>query len=63
MDYLSIVSDRDPVFMSSFWKELYKLQGITLKQSSAYHPQTDGQSEAVNRCLENYFRCFVRSRP
>lgn len=63
MDYLSIVSDRDPVFTSSFWKEPYKLQGITLKHSSAYHPQADGQSEVVNRCLENYFRCFVGSRP
>lgn len=38
----TIVSDRDPVFTSSFWKELFHLQGISLAFSSAYHPQSDG---------------------
>jgi hypothetical protein len=38
----SIVSDRDTVFTSIFWSKLFKLVGVTLKMSSAFHPQTDG---------------------
>ena len=40
-----IISDRDKLFMSKFWKALHKLTGVTLKMSTAYHPQTDGASE------------------
>ncbi|GKB97903.1 transposon ty3-G gag-pol polyprotein [Tanacetum coccineum] len=59
----TIVSDRDKVFISSFWQALFKLQGTALCLSSSYHPQTDGQTEVVNRTLEQYLRCFAGDQP
>ena len=59
----SIISDRDPIFMSLFWRELFTLQGSELRRSSAYHPQIGGQLEVVNWGLETYLRCFTFDKP
>ncbi|GAU19157.1 hypothetical protein TSUD_79800 [Trifolium subterraneum] len=59
----SIVSDRDRVFTSTFWQHLFKLQGTSLAMSSAYHPQSDGQTEVLNKALELFLRCFTFNNP
>jgi hypothetical protein len=59
----SIVSDRDPVFTGKVWKELFIKSGVSLKMSTAFHPQTDGQSEAVNKTISMYLRCITGDRP
>lgn len=60
---LAIISDRDRIFTSNIWQELFKLSQTQLRLSSSYHPQTDGQTERVNQCVEAYLRCAVHSCP
>ena len=57
----TIVSDRDTKFVSYFWKSLWHEMGTKLLFSIAYHPQTDGQTEAVNRVLGNLLRIITSS--
>jgi hypothetical protein len=59
----ALVSDRDRVFTSTFWRELFKLADVELRLSTAYHPQSDGQTERVDQCLETFLRCFVHACP
>ena len=55
----SIVSDRGPQFVSHFWKEFCRILGVKLKLSTAYHPQTDGQTEIMNQYMDQRLRPFV----
>ena len=51
------------MFISSLWKESFKLQGVELNMSTAYHSQTDGQTEVVNKCVETYLHCMTGDNP
>ena len=54
-----IVSDRNPIFTGNFWTKLFYCLGTQLAHSSSYHPQSDGQTDIVNKCLEGNLRCFA----
>jgi hypothetical protein len=55
-----IISDRDKLFTSAYWKTVLGETGIKLKLSSAYHPETDGQTERANRTIKTYLRHYVQ---
>ena len=57
-----VISDRGPQFISSFMKELYSQLQIEGNPSTAYHPETDGQTERVNAWVEQYLRLYVNHR-
>lgn len=59
----SLVLDRDPLFISEFWQKLFRLNDMRLRMSSAYHPQSDGQTKVMNRMIVQYLRVFVHRRP
>ena len=56
------VSDRDTKFTSRFWRELWEKLGTSLKMTTSYHSQGDGQTERVNRILEEMLRSYVHPR-
>jgi len=55
----TVISDRGPQFVSAFWGMLCKRLKIDKRLSTAFHPQTDGQTERMNAVLEQYLRCYV----
>ena len=56
---VDIVSDRGKHFVSRFWASLCTLLGIKSNLSTAYHPETDGQTECVNQILKQYLRLYI----
>ena len=54
-----IISDRDPKFTSKFWQSVFKHLGTKTAMSIAFHPQTDGQTERMNRTLEEMLRIYT----
>jgi hypothetical protein len=58
----SIISDRDVLFTSTFWEHLHQLLGTQLRMSSAYHPQTDGATERVNRTVTQMLRQCINNK-
>lgn len=59
----NIVLDRGPQFVAHFWKAFCKLMGATVSLSSAYHPQSNGQSECLNQESEKAPRCLMAQTP
>ena len=58
----SIILDRGPQFVAGIMKKLNQMLGINTKLSTAFHPQTDGQTERMNQELEQYLRMFIDHR-
>nr|GEX12670.1 putative reverse transcriptase domain-containing protein [Tanacetum cinerariifolium] len=60
---VSIISDRDSLFTSRFWETLQKALGTQLNLSTAYHPETDGQSERTIQTLEDIYHASIKAAP
>lgn len=60
---LTIVSDRDAKFTSHMWQDIMRLLGTKICMSTAFHPQTDGQTERMNRVMEDMMRHLAESQP
>ena len=58
-----LVSDRDSVFLNAVWEEILRLNGTKLNFTTAYHSQSDGQTEIRNKGLEQYLSAFTVDRP
>ena len=58
-----IISDRDSKFTSNFWKAIFEATGTQLSFSTAYHPQSDGQTERVNQVIEDMLRAYCMREP
>jgi len=59
----TIISNRDVKFTSVFWKTLFGGLGTQLNFNTAYHPQTDGQTERVNQVVEDMLRAYLMQQP
>jgi hypothetical protein len=59
----AIVSNRDPKFTSNFWRELFKGFGTNLNFSTTYNLESDGQTEIINRIIEDMLRMYVMDKP
>lgn len=51
------------MFTSVFWRELFRLAGVSLRLSTVFHPQMDGQSEVTNRIIDVYLYCLAGDHP
>jgi hypothetical protein len=60
---VAIVPHRDRNFISKHWQDLFKSLKVSLHYNTTYHSQSDGQTERVNQCLENYVRCMTFMKP
>jgi hypothetical protein len=58
-----IVSDCDIIFTSKLWQEMLTAYKVDLHYSTTYHPESDGQTERVNQCLEQYLKCMAFKEP
>jgi hypothetical protein len=60
---VAIFTDRDKIFTSRLWQDIFKSMKVSLHFSTVYHPQIDGRTERVNQCLKNYLMCMSFQEP